>query len=153
MASPGDPTTGPTHPRGQGGGRNNREERQGERRRSEGGIRGVKPQNPPNRIRKQRQEIHEATGSGTEMEAKEEEEEEEEEDKDEDREGDIPRGAPVEVIPVGGDLPPPEENADLPDFTPERTHMLLQEVYGDFPHHNNGSHLDGGVVSMIVRSC
>ena len=41
--------------------------------------------------------------------------------------------------------PPPEENADLPDFTPERTHMLLREVYEDFPHHNNWSHLDRGV--------
>ena len=54
------------------------------------GNRGTRQQNPPNRIRKQRQEIHEATWSGTEMEAKEEEEEEDE-DEDEDREGDIPR--------------------------------------------------------------
>ena len=23
--------------------------------------------------------------------------------------------------------------------------MLLQGVYGDFPHHNDGSHLDGGI--------
>ena len=43
-------------------------------------------------------------------------------------------------------MPPPEENADLPGFTPERAHLLLQGVYGDFPHHNNGSHLDGGIV-------
>ena len=38
--------------------------------------------------------------------------------------------------------PPREENEDLPDFTPERAHMLFQGVYGYFLHHNNGSHLD-----------
>ena len=46
------------------------------------------------------------------------------------------------MIRVGGALPPSEENSDLPDFTPERAHLLLREVYGDFPHHNNGSHDD-----------
>ena len=45
----------------------------------------------------------------------------------------------------GGAFPPLEENADHPDFTPERAHLLLQGVYGDFLHHNDGSHLDGGV--------
>ena len=45
----------------------------------------------------------------------------------------------------GGDATPPEENADLLGFTPERAHLLLQGVYGDFPHHNDGSHLDGGI--------
>ena len=25
------------------------------------------------------------------------------------------------------------------------THLLLQVVYGDFPHHNNRLHLDGGI--------
>ena len=51
-------------------------------------------------------------------------EEEEEEDKDEDKEGDrnrdTPRGAQVEVgrAGAGGGVPPLEENADLPDFTP-----------------------------------
>ena len=45
----------------------------------------------------------------------------------------------------GGCAPPPEENADLLDFTPEHTHLLLQGVYGDFPHHNDGSHLNRGV--------
>ena len=34
---------------------------------------------------------------------------------------------------------------DLPVFTPEREHLLLQGVYGDFLHHNDGSHLDGGI--------
>ena len=41
--------------------------------------------------------------------------------------------------------PPPEKNADLLGFTPERAHLLLQGVYGDFPHHNDGLHLDGGI--------
>ena len=40
--------------------------------------------------------------------------------------------------------PPPEENADLLGLTPDRAHLLLQGVYGDFPHHNNGLHLEGG---------
>ena len=53
-------------------------------------------------------------------------------------------GGAVEVTRVGGDATPPEENADLPGFTPEDAHLLLQGVYGDFPHHNDGSHLDGG---------
>ena len=52
-------------------------------------------------------------------------------------------GALVELSRVGGGVLPPEKNADLPDFTPERVHLLLQGVYGDFLHHNNGSHLDG----------
>ena len=62
-----------------------------------------------------------------------------------DRDGEPPRGAPVEVARVGGDVPPPEENTDLPGFHPERAHLLLQGVYGDFLHHNNGLHLDGGI--------
>ena len=24
-------------------------------------------------------------------------------------------------------------------------HLFLQGVYGDFPHHNDGAHLDGGI--------
>ena len=59
--------------------------------------------------------------------------------------GETPKGPTVEVINVGGDLPLPEENADLPDFTPERVHLLLRGVYGDFPHNNDGSHLEGRV--------
>ena len=47
-------------------------------------------------------------------------------------------------------MPPPEENADLPGFTLECAHLLLQEVYGDFPHHHNGSHLDGGVTDDAI---
>ena len=46
---------------------------------------------------------------------------------------------------MGVDATPPEENADLPGFTPERAHLLLQGIYGDFPHHNSGSHLDRGI--------
>ena len=62
-----------------------------------------------------------------------------------DRYGETPRGEPEEIICVGGDKLPPEENSDLPGFTPERAHLLLRGVYGDFPYHNNRSHLDGGV--------
>ena len=46
---------------------------------------------------------------------------------------------------MGGDATPPEENADFPVFYPERAHLLLQGVYGDFLHHNDGLHLDGGI--------
>ena len=46
---------------------------------------------------------------------------------------------------MGGDATPPEENADLPGFHLERAHRLLQRVYGDFPHHNDWLHLDGGI--------
>ena len=101
-----------------------------------GGARGRRQQYPPRR-REDRQEVTERrdeTGLAAE--------EEEREGGDTDRES--PRGASGEVIRLGGGLPPPEENADLPDFTPECAHLLLQEFYGDFPHHNNGSHLDGG---------
>ena len=77
------------------------------------------------------------------METENKEEAKNEEDRD--REGDTPRGAQVEVVHMGGYVPPQEENADLTDFTPERVHLLLQLVYGDFPHYNNGSHMDGGV--------
>ena len=48
--------------------------------------------------------------------------------------------------PRGGGHVPPEENAYLLGFTLDRVHLLLQEFYGDFPHHNDGSHLDGEVV-------
>ena len=51
---------------------------------------------------------------------------------------------------MGGDLPPPEENADLPDFTPECVQLLLQGAYGEFPHHNNESHLDRGVADDAI---
>ena len=39
-----------------------------------------------------------------------------------------PKGLTARVDPHGGrGRPPPEENTDLPDFTPEFAHMLLQE--------------------------
>ena len=50
----------------------------------------------------------------------------------------------------GGDVPPPEDNADLRDFTPDRAHLLLQEVYGDFPHQNDGLNLDEGVADDAI---
>ena len=52
---------------------------------------------------------------------------------------------------MGGDSPPPpEKNADLLDFNLERAHLLLREVYGDSPHQNDGSHLDGGVADDAI---
>ena len=78
---------------------------------------------------------------------------EEEEDGKEngDRYRDTSRGSPLEVIRAGGSAPPPpEENAVLPEFTPERAHLLFWEVYKDFPHHNNASHLDGGVADDAI---
>ena len=47
---------------------------------------------------------------------------------------------------MGGDMSPMEENADLPEFTFKSTHLLLQGVYGNYLHHNDGSHLYGGVM-------
>ena len=46
---------------------------------------------------------------------------------------------------MGGDATPLEKNNDLPGFAPESAHLLLQGVYGDFPNHNDGSHLDRGI--------
>ena len=51
---------------------------------------------------------------------------------------------------MGGDVPPSEEHVNLLDFTPERANLLLQGVYGDYLHHNNGSHLDGGVADKAI---
>ena len=52
-------------------------------------------------------------------------------------EGGTLMGVPVEIVPVGGDVHPPEENADLPGFPPERAHLSLKGVYGDFLHQND----------------
>ena len=38
-----------------------------------------------------------------------------------------------------------EEGADLQGFTTARAHLSLQEIYGEFPNHNNKAHLAGGV--------
>ena len=51
---------------------------------------------------------------------------------------------------MGRGVPPPEINADLPDFTPECVHLLLREVYGDFPHHNDGLHMDREVADDTI---
>ena len=53
---------------------------------------------------------------------------------------------------MGGGTTPPEENTDLLKFYPERAHLLLQGVYGDFPHHNNGLHLEGGSRTTLYVS-
>ena len=41
--------------------------------------------------------------------------------------------------------PSTEEGADLKGFIPDRAHLLLHEVYVDFPHQNEVTHLTGGV--------
>ena len=51
----------------------------------------------------------------------------------------------------GGGVTPQEENTDLTDSTPEYAHLLLQGVYGYFPHHNNGSHIDREFLDDTVR--
>ena len=51
---------------------------------------------------------------------------------------------------MGGGLPTPEKNMDLPNFTPECVHLLLQGVYGDFPHHSDESQLDRGVADEAI---
>ena len=117
-------------------------ERGGEGGGGKGKERNTYTHPPTRRSRSRHREGHPASAAG----AKESEEQELEgaaEGEEEDRE--TPRGAPVEVPYVGGDATPPEENADLLGFTPEHAHLLLQGVYGDLPHHNNGSHLGGGI--------
>ena len=54
----------------------------------------------------------------------------------------------------GGASPSTEEGVDLQVFTPVRENLSLQEVYGDFYHHNNGMHLAGGVPDDAMwKSC
>ena len=45
---------------------------------------------------------------------------------------------------------PPKESANLPDFTLNHAHLLLQEIYRDFLHHNDGLHLDGVVADNAI---
>ena len=59
-------------------------------------------------------------------------------------------GTGRDVLHGGGGFPPPEKNTDIPYFTPECAHMLLQGVYGDFPHHNCGYHLEGRVADNTI---
>ena len=80
----------------------------------------------PHRRVEHQEECHVAREGGEAPESKEDKEREETE---RDRAGETPQGAPVEVTCIGGDVPPPEENADLPGFQPEREHLLLQGVY------------------------
>ena len=46
-----------------------------------------------------------------------------------------------------GRVGPPE---GVIDFTPECVHLFLKGVYGDFPHHNDRSHLDREVPDEAV---
>jgi hypothetical protein len=39
----------------------------------------------------------------------------------------------------------PDEGADLPDYVPTEADKLLDGVYGDHVHDNDGSQLEGGV--------
>ena len=59
------------------------------------------------------------------------------------------------MSPWGGTLPPTEKNMDIPDFTPEREHMLLRGVHRNFPHNNDGLHLDRWVTDNAIwqRRC
>ena len=51
---------------------------------------------------------------------------------------------------MGGGANPPEGNTDLAGFAPESAHLFFQGVYGDFLHHNDGSHLDGGIADAAA---
>ena len=51
---------------------------------------------------------------------------------------------------MGGEATPPEENADLTVLHPERAHLVLLGFYGDFLHHNDRAHLDGGIADDNV---
>ena len=78
------------------------------------------------------------------------EREEVDDDKEGDRKGYTPRGEPVDIVYMGGDMPPLEGNAYLPEFTPGRAHLLFQGLYGYFPHHNDGLDLDRGVTDDAI---
>ena len=45
-----------------------------------------------------------------------------------------------------GEMPPPQRETQTYWDSPQNVRTcFLQGVYGDFPHHNDGSHLDGGI--------
>ena len=71
--------------------------------------------------------------------------------------GERPRTTPTQqgnVRARGGTTPSIEEGADLQGFTPTRVHLSFQEVYGYLPHHNDGTHLVGGVLDDATwKSC
>jgi hypothetical protein len=56
--------------------------------------------------------------------------------------------AAVEEAPP--DRPQKDPGADLSGFVPAPVDHLLKAVYGDWPHHNDGCHLDGGVNGDVV---
>ena len=60
----------------------------------------------------------------------------------------------VNIRAIVGEPPSTEEDADLQGFTPTRVHLLLQEVYGYFPHQNDGTYLSVGVLDDATwQSC
>ena len=54
------------------------------------------------------------------------------------------------MVCLGGGTPPLDENKDLPHCTLECAHLLLWGVYGDYLHHNDRSHLDGGFIDDAI---
>ena len=53
-----------------------------------------------------------------------------------------------------GAAPSTEEGADLQGFTPAREHLSLWEIYRDLTHHNDRTHLSGGVPDDATwKSC
>ena len=56
-----------------------------------------------------------------------------------------PPAAPAPVPAHPATAPSTELGADLPGFSPTPADLLLDKVYGDHPHRNDGRHLDGGI--------
>ena len=52
----------------------------------------------------------------------------------------------------GEENPSHDENTDLPEFPPNRGHLLLKGVYVDYPHHNNWVHLGKESQTMLFGS-
>ena len=90
-------------------------------------------------------------GSSRGMGEAEEEGAVQESEEDEEGGGGPPRSkGGLESVRARGNATPQEEGMKLTDFTSKRAHLLLQGVYGELPNHNNGSHLDGGVLYYAV---
>ena len=47
------------------------------------------------------------------------------------------------ICAVGGESFSTEKGTDLQGFNPARAYLSLREIYGDFPHHNDGTQLAG----------
>ena len=77
--------------------------------------RGEKPQTPPCRISEHQEERHEARGGEEETEAEEDKEGSEVEGN---RDRETPRGLPLEVTRVGGNVPPPRGKRRPPGIPP-----------------------------------